>query len=161
MRGRKPKPTALKLLGGNPGKRRLNALEPVLAPGVPECPATLTDEAKREWFRISSELVAAGLLTCADRAALAAYCQLWARWVAAEAMVAAMGAVLCNKKTKQCYTNPWTGVANRSAELMKGYLVEFGLSPSSRSRVKVNPPAKEEDKFASLFGIPAPVGRVG
>ena len=47
--GRKPKPTALKRLEGNPGKRPLNALEPV-PPTVPlQCPRHLLPEAKKEW----------------------------------------------------------------------------------------------------------------
>ena len=35
MAGRKPKPTAVKKLEGNPGKRKLNSKEPVPAKGIP------------------------------------------------------------------------------------------------------------------------------
>ena len=38
MAGRKPKPTAMKNLEGNPGKRKLNKDEPVPAKGMPGCP---------------------------------------------------------------------------------------------------------------------------
>ena len=38
MAGRKPKPTAVKKLEGNPGKRKLNMKEPVPAKGMPTCP---------------------------------------------------------------------------------------------------------------------------
>lgn len=41
MAGRKPKPTALKKLEGNPGKRKLNTKEPVPAKGMPDCPVWL------------------------------------------------------------------------------------------------------------------------
>lgn len=34
MAGRKPKPTAVKKLEGNPGKRKLNSKEPVPAKGI-------------------------------------------------------------------------------------------------------------------------------
>ena len=34
MAGRKPKPTAVKKLEGNPGKRKLNTKEPVPAKGI-------------------------------------------------------------------------------------------------------------------------------
>lgn len=34
MAGRKPKPTAVKKLEGNPGKRKLNTKEPVPAKGM-------------------------------------------------------------------------------------------------------------------------------
>lgn len=37
MAGRKPKPTALKKLEGNPGKRKLNTKEPIPAKGICFC----------------------------------------------------------------------------------------------------------------------------
>ena len=49
MAGRKPKPTSLKVLEGNPGKRQLNPNEPKPDASVPKCPAWLSKEAKREW----------------------------------------------------------------------------------------------------------------
>ena len=52
MAGRKPKPTALKKLEGNPGKRKLNTKEPVPAKGMPEGPKWLLPEAKEEWKRL-------------------------------------------------------------------------------------------------------------
>ena len=52
-RGRKPKPTALKVLEGNPGKRPLNDREPVPPKGTLKCPAWLLPEAKKEWKRLA------------------------------------------------------------------------------------------------------------
>ena len=49
MAGRKPKPTALKKLEGNPGKRKLNTKEPIPAKGMLNCPEWLLPEAKKEW----------------------------------------------------------------------------------------------------------------
>lgn len=46
-RGRKPKPTALKLLEGNPGKRPINEHEPIPPKGTVKCPSWLEQEAKR------------------------------------------------------------------------------------------------------------------
>lgn len=46
-RGRKPKPTALKKLEGNPGKRPLNELEPLPQVTMLRCPNWLEPEAKR------------------------------------------------------------------------------------------------------------------
>ena len=72
MRGRKPKPTRLKLLEGNPGKRRINGQEPQPPWTLPSCPAHLSPSAKAEWKRLAKTLNAVGLLTQVDRAALAA-----------------------------------------------------------------------------------------
>ena len=47
MRGRKPLPSNLVRLRGNPGKRRLDDAEPVPAPGVPTCASCLGDEATK------------------------------------------------------------------------------------------------------------------
>lgn len=90
MAGRKPKPTHLKLLEGNPGKRALNKNEPKPKVKVPSCPRHLVGEARKEWRRISKELLTLNLLTEIDRAALAAYCQAWARWVYAEEKIAGL-----------------------------------------------------------------------
>src|SRR5690606_37247509 len=84
MRGRKPNPTALRRLNGNPGKRGYNHLEPVAPEGLPDCPPHLSELARAEWDRIAQVLYEMGVLTMVDRAALAAYCQAYARWAEAE-----------------------------------------------------------------------------
>jgi phage terminase small subunit len=56
MRGRKPKPTVLKIREGNPGKRAINAQEPTAPAGIPERPAMLQGEAAAEWGRTSTLL---------------------------------------------------------------------------------------------------------
>ena len=86
MRGRRPKPTRLKVLTGNPGKRPLNESEPRPEPVVPECPPELGEVARREWDRLAAELGPLRITTNLDRGALAAYCGAYALW--AEAMEA-------------------------------------------------------------------------
>ena len=68
MRGRTPKPTRLKMLTGNPGKRALNGNEPRPEAAIPECPAELGPVARTEWDRLAGELAALRLLTNLDRA---------------------------------------------------------------------------------------------
>lgn len=62
MAGRKPKPTAIKKLEGNPGKRKLNTKEPIPAKGMPECPEWLLAEAKKEWERLADLMNQMGFL---------------------------------------------------------------------------------------------------
>ena len=69
-RGPAPKPTALKRLQGNPGKRALNDSEPRPTATMPRCPTHLQGEARAEWRRVARGLHDAGLLTQIDRAAL-------------------------------------------------------------------------------------------
>src|SRR4051812_21402132 len=63
MRGRKPKPTHLKLLDGNPGKRPLNAGEPKPERRIPTCPAHLNPTAKAEWKRLARQMHVLGIVT--------------------------------------------------------------------------------------------------
>jgi hypothetical protein len=56
MRGRRPLPTAIKELTGNPGKRPLNLDEPHPPKIIPKCPKHLDENARKKWRRISLEL---------------------------------------------------------------------------------------------------------
>ena len=86
-RGRKPKPTAVKVLEGNPEKRPLNMFGPTPEKIVPECPNWLNDEAKAEWNRLVDKIVELGTLTEMDMAAFAGYCQSYAKWKEAEEFI--------------------------------------------------------------------------
>jgi P27 family predicted phage terminase small subunit len=134
MRGRKPKPTALKLMDGNPGKRGINHSEPKPPGSLPDCPRHLSEEARAEWHRIAESLNVIGLLTQVDRATMAAYCQCWGRWVEAEEKLANTPAIL---RTPAGYIqqSPWLSIANKQLELMARYMTELGLTPASRSRL--------------------------
>ena len=90
MAGRKPKPTAIKKLEGNPGKRKLNTKEPIPAKGMPNCPEWLMPEAKKEWERLADLMNQMGVLTEVDMAAFAAYCQSYARWKEAQVSIPAL-----------------------------------------------------------------------
>ena len=139
MRGRKPTPTALKLLHGNPGHRPIRGEEPKPPASQPTCPAHLSPTAKAEWKRLAQSLNGIGLLTQADRAAFAAYCQAYGRWVEAERKLAETPVIL---KTPSGYVqaSPWLAIANKQLELMAKFMAEIGLTPSARSRLSVQMP---------------------
>ena len=150
MAGRRPKPTALKELAGNPGKRAMNRNEPKFS-GLPTCPPHLDKAAKTEWKRISKELSAVGLLTAVDRAALAAYCQCWSRWVAAEESIRETSLVVKSAKSGYPIQNPFVAIANTALDLMKKFLTEFGLTPASRSRLSVDADKSSADPFSQFM----------
>ena len=135
MRGRKPTPTAIRRSTGNKGKRGYNHAEPVPPEGIPDCPPHLCEEAKAEWLRLAEPLHEMGVLTMVDRAALAAYCQAYGRWVEAEQKLAQSPTML---KTPSGYVqqSPWLSVANKQMELMGRFMTELGLTPAARSRVE-------------------------
>ena len=62
MRGRKPTPTALKVLHGNPGKRKLPVNEPSPREGTADPPEWLEPEAQETWRNIARELQYAKVL---------------------------------------------------------------------------------------------------
>lgn len=134
MQGRKPVPTALKLIRGKPGHRPLPKDEPKPEIKIPPCPRHLSAEARKEWKRVSKVLARLGMLSTIDRAALAAYCQAWGRWVDAERHVKERGEVV-KTAAGNIIQNPYLCIANKSMEQMYKFLTEFGMTPVSRTRV--------------------------
>lgn len=181
-RGPLPKPTALKVLEGNAGKRPLD-----LAAGVnprieiPSPPKHLGIEARKEWKRITPLLEELGLISGLDRAALALYCQAAGRL--AELETAFNGQVqrmvdegmdYSDAVYKASYAVTPSGYAQQSVivqligkhrEQLNRYLMHFGLSPAARGRVQasnyVQPtlpgiePKPAEAKGFALFTNPA------
>jgi P27 family predicted phage terminase small subunit len=144
-RGPIPKPTALKVLEGNPGRRPFNGAEPKPRPVVPACPRWLDSEARREWRRVSGELERLGLLTIVDRAALAGYCQAYARWRQAEEVLSREGTTY-ETPTGHLRARPEVAIAQRCLGLVRAFCSEFGLTPSARGRMSVGPmPESDED----------------
>lgn len=148
MKGRRPKPTAMKIANNNPGKRPLNKKEPKPGKEAPMCPDHLDAEARREWFRIVPQLQAMNLAFRVDSAALAVYCQAYSRWTAAEIKI---GADLIVKVNGTPQPNPYLSISNRAVEIMRKFLVEFGLTPASRSRLTVSS-SESEDEFEGFLG---------
>lgn len=138
MRGRKPKPTSLRVLQGNPGKRPVNTDEPAFPALASDCPKHLGPMAATEWARMKELFKVQNIFTEADRAALSAYCLAWGRWVEAENNVRQSG-MLVKSPSGYPMQNPWLSIANKAMEQMHKLMTEFGLTPSSRSRVKVIP----------------------
>ena len=133
-RGRKPKPSALKLLEGNPGKRPLNEKEPIPPKGSIRCPSWLLPEAKKEWKRLAPSLEAMGVLTVLDLTAFEGYCQAYARWKEAEMFIAQHGSIF---KTPSGYVQqvPQVSIAQQNLKIMQSLCSEFGLTPATRARI--------------------------
>ena len=143
MRGRKPKPTAQKKLDGNPGKRALNANEPQPERKAPPCPDHLGEAAKAEWARLAPALEGVGLMSAIDGDALALYCAAYERWVEAEKQLRQTG-VIVKSPSGYPIQNPYLAISKAAAAQMQKLLVEFGMTPSSRSRITTEAPAEDE-----------------
>jgi len=149
-RGRKPKPTAIKVLEGNPGKRTLNEHEPKPEKKAPRCPSWLDQEAKKEWRRMAKQLEDLGILTEVDMAAFAGYCQAYARWKEAEEFITKHGTIV---KTPSGYWQqvPQVSIAQTYLKIMTRFCEQFGLTPSARSRIVADKGNEAEDPLEFML----------
>ena len=149
--GRKPTPTAIKILEGNPGKRELNKNEPKPVKKAPSCPKWLETEAKKEWRRLAKKMEAMGILTEVDMAAFAGYCQSYARWKEAEERITDRGLVI---RTPSGYPQqvPYISIAQQYLRLMNQFAEQFGLTPAARSRIIAGEDESGNDEMEDLLG---------
>lgn len=143
MRGRKPKPTHLKLLEGNPGRRPLNHAEPVPIGDLHSAPEWLTDSQKEGWaYAIAS--APAGLLKRIDRTLLTI-------WVVAEDLhreaseAITKGGAIITTRNGEVAQNPYMVVMNRQVPVMLKAASELGFTPASRSRIHLSSAGKERE----------------
>ena len=149
-KGRKPKPPELRVFEGN-REHRIILNTPKSTPQLPYAPRWLSPIAKQEWRRISRELYALGLLTTIDRAALEAYCQCYARWREAEEK---LKIETFETDTGYVGQNPYINIAIKYAKEMRAFLVEFGMTPSSRVRVNIEKLKDTKSEWEELIGGP-------
>lgn len=147
-------PSVVHLANGNPSKKRFTTLtDGTRVPiEIPEPPAHLLPEALIEWNRITVELQKLGLIALVDRAALAVYCQAYARWAECETKLQMLNDPTrpdlnpLVERTPSGYQqiSVLLQISNRAVEQMHKFLSEFGMTPSARQRVTLNP---QQDMF--------------
>lgn len=148
--GRKPKPTAVKVLEGNLGKRSLNTHKPQPRKKAPRCPVWLEEEAKREWKRMAKQMEQLGILTEVDMAAFAGYCQAYARWKESEEFITQHGSIV---KTPSGYWQqvPQVSIAQTYLKIMNKFCEQFGLTPAARSRIVADTREDKENDAMELL----------
>jgi P27 family predicted phage terminase small subunit len=153
MAGRRPVPTALKVLRGNPGKRPLNRAEPKPTSGAPSCPKELDQDARKEWRRIVREFEALGMVTSLDRALLAVHCAAWSRWLKSSQEIQKHG-YLVKAPSGYPIQNPYVAIQAAAEKTLRATGVEFGMSPASRSKVAAGSGGAGDatNPFAELAG---------
>ena len=143
MAGRRPTPTKLKVISGNPGHRPLPQDEPQPEIKQPDPPEWLSGEALREWNRVVPELFKLKLISEIDRSGIVAYCVAYGQYVRAQGDIKTLGAIIVTTNGN-IIQNPAVGIANTSVDIMRKFLIEFGMTPASRS--KVSAPGKKKAK---------------
>ena len=157
--GRKPKPTALKLIAGVPGHRPINNDEPEPDAVVESlaAPPWMSGEGKAAWATEFPKLVRSHVMAEVDLNAFARYCQAFGRYLTAESYIAKQGEVLIAPGGFPIQ-NPYLAVSNRADEQMRKAEAEFGMTPSSRSRVTTTGNKKKANRFLDLVDA-KPKGR--
>lgn len=135
--GRRPQPAALKVLRGNPGKRKVQIdLRP--PDGDVVKPEGLTPGASAMWDRLAPICLYMRTLTAADVVTFVRMCELEASW---NANVAAKG-------TEQFSQRLELDLARE----LRPYTALFGLEPVSRARIQVpKQPDVPQSKWAGVL----------
>lgn len=155
--GRPPKPTALKVVQGNPGKRPLNKKEPKSKRALPPAPEYLSTECQDQWRNMAKMLFDSGVLLQQDCPAFEMMMDCYEEIIKCRELIKIDGRTYHTQDKNgnlMIKGNPAVSQLRAADRQFKNYLVEFGMTPSSRSRIVVdNPPEQdEEDPLAEFFG---------
>lgn len=134
LKGRKPVPTQLKIIRGTDQPCRVKKSEPKPKANNLRRPFKLSKVASLQWRKVSRQLREAKLLTDIDTHALAMYCEAYATWRGALEKIREEGAAVLSLNGSMVQS-PYCHVANKSFDQMSRMLVEFGMTPSSRTRI--------------------------
>jgi P27 family predicted phage terminase small subunit len=133
-----PKPTALKLIEGNPGKRPVPKGEPRPLEVAPELPTWLPGRARDAWIELAPELERLGLLTAIDGPAFAAACITWGMAREAAEEIRIDGVTDFDEHNGRLRKHPATQVLRDNLAAYRQWCAEFGLTPAARARLATN-----------------------
>lgn len=149
-----PLPTAIKAAAGNPGKRPLNALEPRPQAGEPEMPSDLNGAEADVWREMVPILMQMQVLSIADGTALGSMCRVQVRLRKAldelnatlrHAEETGKLGFMMGGGDKAARANPLVTVVCALEDEQLRWLREFGLTPSSRTKISASKEAGNGD----------------
>lgn len=142
-------PDHLKLLQGNPGKRRARSrgVQPV---GDAVAPVWLTPGARAVWDRVVDAMP--GVFKATDTEILVAYCTAADSHQRATLALMIEGPILTGPRGRQT-RNPWCSVQRDAARQIESLGRRLGLDPTSREHLPTPIPTPAASKFAGLVGI--------
>jgi P27 family predicted phage terminase small subunit len=135
--GRKQDPSAMKLLKGLPGKRAVSRLEPKPEVIAPDPPATLSAAGKKIWLEVVTPLAALRVMTVMDVMALEMLCETEVRYRIAVKKIRTANKLVSISPNGFQQQSAWLTVANKAFEQKLKILTEFGMTPSSRTKIQV------------------------
>lgn len=151
MAGRKATPDAMKKLLGNPGRRPIKEDKTEVVQWI-EPPEEVKDRSRalKKWNEVCPELGAVGVLSALDGHALTMMVLAWADFLDAWDEVEAHGVLVDHTSATGVTTikaNPAIGVRDAADRRYRSVLADFGMTPSSRTKVERHPETEEKDEF--------------
>jgi len=155
IRGRKPISPALKIAAGNPGKQTLNTDEPKPRPIsafdlVQRHSQDMSEAALEFWLDIGPVLEECGVITEMDWPMAILMCESYATYVKCTRVLNEIGATMTTEKGYEV-PRPEVAMARRALKDCESLMVNFGMSPAARTRVKVSPEGKGEEGLGDLL----------
>lgn len=149
--GRKPKPTHLKIVQGNPGKRKINKDSEDVFNDYLLCPEFLSDNQKVIWNDAINN-APKGLLKSVDLSVLCVWVVAFDIFQQANKEIEKTGLVITEKGHNGNYNkqSDYISIINKQAAIMIKASAEMGFTPSSRSRVSIDPGIKKDSKFGKF-----------
>ncbi len=153
-RGPKPKPTAVRIFEGDPGRllpKREGEVVPASGEICPMPPEWLGSVGASVWTLVAPRLYAVGCLTVNDERLLSQYCEAWEDFFRARELIEAEGTTQTNDKGMQS-SHPAVKQKRDATLLIKQIGGEFGMSPAARVGLNISGQKKENalDAFKRL-----------
>lgn len=166
IRGRKPKPTHLKVVTGNPGRRPLNKREPKPVGNLRLPPDWLTPTQKESWS-YAMDNAPLGMLKRLDRGALVVFvvaedmhrtATIRQAKLDAAAMASGEGVPLLvrtqatgdgkteHQRAATLVQSPYLAIINRQGQVMLKAAEQLGFTPAARPRIMADAPAVAPDR---------------
>lgn len=149
MAGRKPIPTKLKILKGTAQPCRIKKDEPTPVVCLPDPPEDASAKVKKYWPRIARQLYDCGVLTEIDINSLSAYCEMYLRWTEANKQIEKHGLIIKSPNGFPMQS-PYLPISNKALDSMQKIAVEFGMTPSSRTKISVDKKLAEQSPYDDL-----------
>lgn len=112
----------------------------------------MTVHGREAWGYVVGILDRMGVLTEADALAVELLCEARADWLSARDAILDAGGETYVTEAGLIKAHPAVAMRNDAARRMQSLLAEFGMSPSSRSKVSANNQDDQTDPAAEFFG---------
>ena len=148
--GRKSKPTGLRVIEGNKEHRPLPENEP--KPSDPSLipPVWLTEEAIKLWNNYALVHKNLGTFKQTDEMSFATWCQEMGRYIELQGIIKEKGYTTTNIRNGD-KAIPEMAMARECLKNARALAIEFGMTPSSRTRLSVPDGSGETDPLTEMW----------